>query len=117
MKKIAIMRCLRSNSNCVGAACLSAFYRRRGSFKAYEGEEVELAAFGYCSGCGDLILEPVEGMEEKVERILKIHPDAVHMGICCSTRSIQGKPCRVMVSLARRFENHGIKVAWGTHGV
>lgn len=115
MKQIAIFHCLRAQTNCAGAACLSALQKRKGTFAKYAYEEVQLVAFGTCIGCGTLTLGPAEGLEEKVQRILKIHPDAVHMGICCMTRSVQGKPCRVMAAIAKRWEAHGIQVVWGTH--
>ena len=46
MKKIVILRCLKSNDVCTGASCLQAFYDRTGKFKVYDiDENLQLAAF------------------------------------------------------------------------
>lgn len=46
MKKIVILRCLKSNDVCTGASCLQAFYGRTGNFQGYGiDENLQLAAF------------------------------------------------------------------------
>ena len=52
MKKIAVLRCLRTSNNCTGSGCLKAFNNKTNAFVVYEAEETELAAFLNCSGCG-----------------------------------------------------------------
>lgn len=54
MKKIAVLRCLRTSNNCTGSGCLKAFNNKTNAFAVYEAEETELAAFLNCSGCGDV---------------------------------------------------------------
>lgn len=83
MKRIAILRCLQSNDVCTGAACLSAFFQQKDSFTAYQGEEINLTAFFSCNGCGKIALKNDEGMQEKLDHLVQMHTDVVHIGICC----------------------------------
>lgn len=55
------------------------------------------------------------GLEEKVERILKIKPDVLHIGICCKTRTDNNEYCPDIMDLVERFRSAGIEVVWGTH--
>ena len=57
MKKIAVLRCLRTSNNCTGSGCLKAFNNKTNAFAVYEAEETELAAFLNCSGCGDVQMQ------------------------------------------------------------
>ncbi len=115
MKRIVILRCLRSEENCTGAACFEAFYNRKGQFDVYGDEEVQIAAFMSCNGCGRLSFIDTAGLEEKVERILKIKPDVLHIGICCKTRTDNNEYCPDIMDLVERFRSSGIEVVWGTH--
>ena len=113
MKKIAILNCLKSAGNsCTGAACLQAFYRRTGAFEQYAGEELELTAFFQCNGCG-ANAEDSPGLQKKINRILEIHPDAVHVGVCTSTRD--GTRCNEIQEMIGVFLENGIPVLDGTH--
>ncbi|WP_444196176.1 CGGC domain-containing protein [Dialister succinatiphilus] len=98
-----------------GAGCFSALNRRKGAFERYHGEEVELEAFMKCSGCGHL-LENDKGLVEKVRQILEIHPDAIHLGICCCDDGRSKELCPEIEALADVFRSHGIEVVRGTHG-
>ena len=82
MKRIVILTCLKASRVCTGAACFQAFNQRTRSFARYGKEPLEIEAFMRCSGCGHT-MENDKGLQEKVERIVKLHPDAVHLGICC----------------------------------
>lgn len=113
MKKIVILRCLRSEENCTGAACFQAFNNR--SFARYGDEEIQLVAFMACNGCRKLTLGDSSGLEEKIERILSIKPDVVHVGICCKTRTDDNEYCPEVLRLVDIFRNHGIEIVWGTH--
>ena len=113
MKKIVILTCLKATGCCTGAACLTAFYNRSGGFRPYQGEELELAAFCHCNGC-ESMPEQDAGMQEKMERILKIHPDAVHLGVC-TLRKDTGRRCETIAKLVKAFQDSGIAVIDGTH--
>lgn len=115
MKKIAILRCLRSEENCTGAACLQVFNNSIAQFARYGDEEIQLVAFMACNGCRKLTLGDSSGLEEKIERILNIEPDVVHVGICCKTRTDDNEYCPEVLRLVDIFRNHGIEIVWGTH--
>ena len=93
MKKIVILRCLRSEENCTGAACFQAFNERSCQFARYGDEEIQLVAFMACNGCRKITLGDSSGLEEKIERILSIKPDVIHVGICCKTRTDDNEYC------------------------
>ena len=74
MKKIVMLNCLRANSVCTGAACLQAFNAKTKTFARYGDEPLELVAFFRCNGCD--APQDDAGMEEKIERLLQLRPDA-----------------------------------------
>lgn len=115
MKKIVILHCLRSEENCTGAACFQAFNERSAQFARYGDEEIQLMAFMTCNGCRKITLGDSSGLEEKIERILSIKPDVVHVGICCKTRTDDNEYCQEALRLVDIFRNHGIEIVWGTH--
>lgn len=74
MKRIVMLNCLRANSVCTGAACLQAFNAKTKTFARYGDEPLELVAFFRCNGCD--APQDDAGMEEKIERLLQLRPDA-----------------------------------------
>lgn len=115
MKKIVILHCLRSEENCTGAACFQAFNERCCQFARYGDEDIQLAAFMTCNGCRKITLGDSSGLEEKIERILSIKPDVIHVGICCKTRTDDNEYCPETLRLVDIFRSHGIEIIWGTH--
>ncbi len=117
MKRIAILRCLRSNDVCTGAGCMQAFNKKQGAFAAYGDEPLELLAYWSCNGCADCCLQNQQGIEEKLERIIRLQPDAVHVGVCTKHRTARGEmvTCRVIAGLCERLRSAGIAVVEGTH--
>ncbi len=114
MKKIAMLTCLdAARSVCTGAGCLQAFNGKSGAFEQYGAEELELSAFFHCNGCENASTED-PGMQEKLERILSIQPDAVHLGVCTIRKD--GTRCPVIRQYTDFFLSHGIRVINGTHG-
>lgn len=114
MKRIAILVCGKAVGNaCTGSSCMKAMNCRKGTFARYESEEIELQAFFQCSGCGD-DLEHNSGLQEKVERILKIDPDSAHVGVCTIEKDTK-KRCAVIGKMLKIFKEHGIEVLNGTH--
>lgn len=117
MKHIAILRCLRSNDVCTGAACMQAFNKRTGAFAKYGEEELELEAYWSCNGCGDCYLKNQQGIEEKLRRIMNMQLDAVHVGVCIMQRTAQGERvrCKKIGELCEHLREAGIKIVEGTH--
>lgn len=117
MKRIVILRCLRSNNVCTGAACMRAFNTKSGSFARYGEEQLELEAFWSCNGCEDCRLKHQEGIEEKLERIIGLQPDAVHVGVCVKQRTQDGQvvTCKKIEEICERLEAAGLTIVEGTH--
>jgi len=111
MKKIAMLNSLDANSLSRGAGCLKAFYARTGGFEEYGNEELILTAMARCSNCGKTAAED-EGMTEKLERIVSIGTETVHIGVCAAPKGVR---CPTMESHAKWLEEHGIRVVWKTH--
>ena len=113
MKKIVMLTCLKANRVCTGAACLQAFNSKTKTFARYQ-EPLELEAFFRCNGCdaqGIGVWD--EGMEEKVERLLSLHTDAVHLGVCTKEKS--GRRCPLIQRVADALSEAGAVIVDGTH--
>lgn len=52
-------------------------------------------------------------MEEKLERLISIKPDAVHLGVC--TKLKDGTRCPTIERIAKRLEEEGAHIVDGTH--
>lgn len=91
---------------------MAAFNNRTGAFQQYQTEELELSAFFHCNGCNS-VLEQDNGLLEKLDRILKIHPDAVHLGVC--TLKKETGRCKTIEQFIKVFQDNGIAVIDGTH--
>lgn len=117
MKRIAILRCLRSNDVCTGAGCLAALQRRAGAFARYDEEALQLVAFCSCNGCQDALLENQAGLREKLEMLQALEPDAVHIGVCARRRDESGRLvlCGKIKAMALVLKQQGIAIVVGTH--
>lgn len=117
MKKIAILRCLKSNDVCTGAFCLKAFNRKSGKFAEYGGEDLELVAFMTCNGCGTVNLHNEAGLREKLEMIKMISPDVLHVGVCTKQKTGRGKyaVCPHIETILCEIRKLNIKIVDGTH--
>lgn len=117
MKKIAILTCLDAlGSVCTGAGCMSAFNKKTGSFTRYT-DDLELVAFFQCNGCDSDVMTD-KGMEEKLERIIKINPDAVHVGVCTMKRDEScgdSTRCGSITTVIEQLQAHGIEIVDKTH--
>ncbi len=117
MKKIAILRCLKTSASCSGSGCLRAFYEKDKAFADYGDEELRLAAMWTCNGCGESRLENQEGIRKKIERMKKLEIDALHLSHCTSKKNDAGekKLCPVIKGIADELTSSGIKIVDGTH--
>ena len=93
MKKIVMLTCPHAETVCTGAGCFSALNGRTHRFREYGDEELQVSAFMKCSGCGHFPRQD-KGLDEKIERILEIHPDAIHLGICCCNNGKSKTLCK-----------------------
>lgn len=118
MKKIAVLRCLRTSNNCTGSGCLKAFNNKTNAFAKYEDEAIAMTAFLNCSGCGDVRLPDSEaGMQKKLDRLVTIGVEVVHLSGCTQKKDAQGvkHECPCVTKMAEYLTQQGIVVVRGTH--
>lgn len=114
MRNIAILTCLDACQVCTGASCLQAWNEKSRHFACYAGEEVRLAAFFHCNGCGkDPETDP--GLLEKLERLEKIGVERVHIGVCAVTDRKTGALCPTIAKIAELLHRRGMETVMGTH--
>ncbi len=70
-----------------------------------------MTAMARCSHCRMPLAEDA-GMQEKLDRLLEIGTQTVHIGICASPR---GQRCPTMESYAEWLQARGVEVIWKTH--
>ena len=113
MKKVAILRCLKTSESCAGTGCLRAFNERSEGFSVYGDEPIELAAMWTCNGCGDHALGNEEGLQKKISRMVKNEIEVVHVSRCTVKDEVR---CHEIMNIARQLKENGIRVVDGTHG-
>ena len=109
MKNIAILTCLKANDVCTGASCLDAFYNKKGFFTQYTNDDTKLV---------EVLLNNQEGLLEKLERILSVKTDIVHVGICTEIIDEQTHKkvlCPKIQEIVDFLQKNNIKVVFGTH--
>ena len=65
----------------------------------------------------DCRLKHQEGIEEKLERIIGLKPDAVHVGVCVKQRTDNGDEatCKTIAEICERLQAAGLTIVEGTH--
>ena len=117
MKKIAILRCLKTSASCAATGCLRAFNEKDKKFARYAGEDIQLGAVWTCNGCGKSLLENQEGLETKIARMQKNSFDVVHLSSCTLKKQDDGTKvlCPNIARIAERLQAMGIEIVEGTH--
>lgn len=100
-----------------GSGCLRALNEKTGAFERYGDETLQAAAVFTCNGCGENKLPNQEGINKKIERIIKMQPDALHLSNCTMPKDENGNRviCPVIKELEDKFTAAGIDVVRGTH--
>ena len=78
----------------------------------------KLVAFWTCNGCDEVLLNNQEGLLEKLERILSVKTDIVHVGICTEIIDEQTHKkvlCPKIQEIVDFLQKNNIKVVFGTH--
>lgn len=91
--------------------------RKTGAFERYGDKTLQAAAVFTCNGCCENKLPNQEGINKKVERIIKMQPDALHLSNCTMPKDENGNRviCPVIKELEDKFTAAGIDVVRGTH--
>lgn len=113
MKRVAILRCLKSSARCVAFHCVEAWKNS----KTYGEEPVEVTCVWTCNGCGECTLPDPDGslLRNKVERMKLLELDALHLSGCTSKPKEQGEKvlCPTIAAIAEEIEKEGIKIVKG----
>ena len=117
MKKVAILRCLKTSASCAGAGCLRVMYDREKAFAQYGEEELRLMGMWTCNGCGQSMLENQEGIRKKIERMKTLEIDALHLSHCTHKKDESGEKhlCPTIKAIADELSSCGIAIVDGTH--
>ncbi len=117
MKKIAILRCLKTSASCAGAKCLRVMYDREKNFAQYGEEELRLMAMWTCNGCEGSMLENQEGIAKKINRMKELQLDVLHLSSCTRKKDASGEKhlCPTIKAIADELAASGIKIVQGTH--
>lgn len=90
----------------------SGFQRQNKNLCALWGRAAGAGCFFRCNGCD--APQDDAGMEEKIERLLQLRPDAAHMGVC-TRRKADGTRCPTIQKVADRLAAEGVVLVDGTH--
>lgn len=117
MKKLAILRCLKTSTSCAGAGCLKALNTKTKAFAVYGDEDLQLMAMWTCNGCGDMELGNEEGLRKKIERMKALELDALHISHCTHKKDENGEKhlCPVIKEIIEELKESGITIVDGTH--
>jgi len=106
-KKIAIVRCERTQESCPGTSCLSSFQERKYTFKEYD-ENAMLVGFFSCGGCpGRRIFRLIRSIKEETGL------DVVHVASCILKEEPFPK-CLHKKDIIESMKKMGIEVILGS---
>ncbi len=106
-KRVAIVRCERTEESCPGTSCLTSFAGRKHSFKDYD-ENAELVGFFSCGGCpGRRIFRLVRSLKEEGG------VDVIHVASCILKETPFPK-CTHKGDIINSIKNMGIDVVLGS---
>lgn len=106
-KRVAIVRCDRTEESCPGTSCLTSFSDRLHTFKEY-GEDAELVGFFSCGGCpGRRIFRLIRSLKEEGG------VDVIHVASCILKETPFPK-CTHKGDIINSIKNLGVEVILGS---
>ena len=107
VKKVAIVRCDRTQESCPGTSCITSFTDRQYTFKDYD-ENAKLVGFFSCGGCpGRRIFRLVRNLKEE------IGVDVIHVASCVLKETPFPK-CLHKKDIVNSIKNLGVEVVLGS---
>ncbi len=107
LKRVAIVRCDRTEESCPGTSCLTSFSDRLHTFKGYD-ENTKLVGFFSCGGCpGRRIFRLVRNLKEEGG------VDIIHVASCILKETPFPK-CTHKGDIINSIKNMGVKVVLGS---
>ncbi len=106
VKKVAIVRCDRTQESCPGTSCITSFSERKHTFENYEN--AKLVGFFSCGGCpGRRIFRLVRNLKEE------IGVDVIHVASCILKETPFPK-CLHKKDIINSIKNMGVEVVLGS---
>jgi len=106
-KKVAIVRCERTEESCPGTSCLTSFSERKHTFKDYD-ENAQLVGFFSCGACpGRRIFRLIRNLKEETGI------DVIHVASCILKETPFPK-CLHKKDIIKSIQNMGVEVVLGS---
>ena len=106
-KKVAIVRCERTQESCTGTSCLLSFEERKHTFENYN-KSAKLVGFFSCGGCpGRRIFRLIRNLKEETGL------DVVHVASCILKETPFPK-CLHKKDIINSIRNMGVEVVLGS---
>lgn len=106
-KRVAIVRCERTQESCPGTSCLTSFSQRKHTFESYD-DSAELVGFFSCGGCpGRRIFRLIRNLKEESGL------DVVHIASCILKETPFPK-CLHKRDIIKSIKNMGVDVVLGS---
>jgi predicted metal-binding protein len=107
IKKVAIVRCERTQESCPGTSCLTSFLERKHTFKNYD-KDAKLVGFFSCGGCpGRRIFRLVRNIKEE------IGVDVIHIASCVLKETPFPK-CLHKKDIIKSIKNMNVDIVLGS---
>lgn len=107
IKRVAIVRCDRTQESCPGTSCLTSFMEKKHTFKKYDNDSI-LVGFFSCGGCpGRRIFRLIKNLKEE------IGVDVIHMASCVLKETPFPK-CLHKRDIIKSIKNMGVDVVLGS---
>ena len=107
IRKVAIVRCERTQESCPGTSCLTSFSDRKHTFENYD-EQAKLVGFFSCGGCpGRRVFRLIRNLKEE------IGVDVIHIASCILKETPFPK-CLHKKDIISSIKNMGVEVVLGS---
>lgn len=114
-KLVVIVQCDLIMSRCSGYNCMSAFYKREGSFAGY-ADDTQYMAFTCGGCCGAQLAAKLENLLHHLQRSgEKKDSVTVHLASCICSDNYHRPPCPHLEYLQKIIERKGYKVILGSY--
>ncbi len=111
MKRIAILVSLETSKICSSIGCFNALNNRKATFERYKDDEIEVVAFFSVDDLNDNF-ENDEDFIKKVDRLIEIKPDIVHVAVCLMKKMNTNSSVKYTLD---KVKNANIEIVVGTH--
>ncbi|ADL13775.1 CGGC domain-containing protein [Acetohalobium arabaticum] len=95
--KVAIIRCLKKEDECIAKPCLDLIKERKKKFK--DLKEIELVGMVTCGGC------PGKGISIRAQKLIDEGADKIILTSCITDSSCRDAPCPYLDTIKSSLSN------------